>query len=109
LVNSQAELSERLETLAAQLAQVQQQVSELAREVDRVREQHAAVEQELHGIQLQSSESKVRLETLVQRTMDELQLDLPTRWAEGYEPAAMDGDAVGEEIRQLRERIQRLG
>src|SRR5205085_662103 len=59
--------------------------------------------------QLGLSESKVRLETLVQRTMDELQLDLPGKYTEGYQSGEMNWDAVAEEIKQLREKIQRLG
>jgi chromosome segregation protein len=41
-----------------------------------------------------------------------LQLDLPAKYAEfagGYQPAEMDWDAVAEEIKELREKIQRLG
>jgi chromosome segregation protein len=41
--------------------------------------------------------------------MDELQLDLPTKYADGYQPGEMNWDAVGEEIKQLREKIHRLG
>src|SRR5437764_6317781 len=57
---------------------------------------------------------RVRLETLVQRTQEELQLDLPAKYAEheaagGYQPADMDWDAVSNEIKELREKIQRLG
>ncbi|HEY7090434.1 MAG TPA: chromosome segregation protein SMC [Tepidisphaeraceae bacterium] len=109
LISSQQELSQRLETLSAQLSQLQQQVAELTRVVDQIRERHSAIEEELHEIQLHAGESKVRLETLVQRTLDELQLDLPGKYAEGYQPAEMNWDAVGEEIKQLREKIQRLG
>ena len=57
---------------------------------------------------------RVRLEGLVQRTMEELQLDLPGKYAEleqagGYQPAKTDWDAVAAEIKELKERIQRLG
>ena len=51
----------------------------------------------------------------MQRTLDELQLDLPARYAEltddgkAYEPADMNWDAVADEIKQLREKIHRLG
>ena len=58
--------------------------------------------------------ASTELEGLVQRTLDELQLDLPARYAEldqqgGYQPADMDWDAVAQEIKDLREKIQRLG
>jgi chromosome segregation protein len=38
-----------------------------------------------------------------------LQLDLPGRYQQGYEPAEMNWDAVGEEIKELREKLHRLG
>jgi chromosome segregation protein len=52
------------------------------------------------------------LETLVQRATDELQLDLPAKYAEftdGYQPAEMDWNAVSDEIKLLRDKIGRLG
>jgi chromosome segregation protein len=109
LVASQQELSQRSEMLAVQLGEFQRQVAEISRVVETIREKHVGVEQELHQIQLSGGEVKVRLETLVQRTMDELQLDLPGKYSQGYEPTEMNWDAVGEEIKQLREKIQRLG
>ncbi|WP_428937043.1 chromosome segregation protein SMC [Fontivita pretiosa] len=117
----QQELSQRLELLSRQLAEAQQAVAGLSHVVEQIQQRHAQIEQELHQIQLRSGELKVRLETLVQRTMDELQIDLPGRYqalfaagedgapGPGYQPAQMDWDAVAEEIRQLREKIHRLG
>jgi chromosome segregation protein len=63
---------------------------------------------------MKSNELRIRLESLVQRTQEELQLDLPGKYAEaeangGYQPADMDWDAVAAEIKELREKIQRLG
>src|SRR5437762_13858804 len=63
---------------------------------------------------MKAGELRVRLENLVQRTADELQLDLPAKYAEheaagGYQPADMDWDSVANEIKELREKIQRLG
>jgi chromosome segregation protein len=95
--------------------------------VESRRAEHAEVEQSLHKLQLQTGEHTVRLETLVSRTQEELQLDLPARYAEyfvlkvdaesgqsgetasGYVPADMDWEAVAPEIKELREKIQRLG
>src|SRR4029434_5731773 len=53
-------------------------------------------------------------ERRVKDTEEKWQLDLPAKYAEheaagGYQPADMDWDAVSNEIRELRERIQRLG
>jgi chromosome segregation protein len=88
----------------------------MGRDVEALRARHGEVEQELHGVQLKLGEVKVRLETLVQRTMEELQLDLPMQYeslssdgGSGYQPAETDWDAVGEEIKSLRDKIHRLG
>jgi chromosome segregation protein len=104
------------EELAAQITSLQEQVQSLDRAVSQHRERHAGIEQQLHKLDVQLSELRVRLQTLVQRTGDELQLDLPARYAEvaaategGYQPGETDWDAVADEIRELRERIQRLG
>ena len=109
LVQSQEQLAAQVEKATNDLGAVQQVVQALAHDVDCIREKHAETEQALHEVQMKLSELRVRLDTLVSRTMEELQLDLPARYAEGYEPAQMDWDSVGEEIKQLREKIQRLG
>jgi chromosome segregation protein len=107
-------LNRQIEKLAAQVADSEQTVSRLSAEVEAVAKEHSAVEQALHQLEVKVSESRVRLEGLVQRTIDELQLDLPAKYGEyeqqgGYEPAEMNWEAVAEEIRLLREKIQRLG
>jgi chromosome segregation protein len=126
--NAEATLVEQQETLAAQveqLASLLQQAGEIVKEltskVDSLRGEHGEVEQTFHKLQVQVGEVKVRLETLVQRTQDELQLDVPAKYAQysdpledgtpgpGYVPADMDWDAVATEIKELREKIQRLG
>ena len=101
--------------LAAQIADASQLVMELTATVDKARQQRETVEQEIHEVEMKSGELRVRIETLVQRTIEESQLDLPARYAEltaegkSYEPGEMDWDAVADEIKELREKIQRLG
>lgn len=109
LINLQQEHAARVAKLAAQHAQAQQQIAELSQAVENLRQQYSAIESQLHGIELQAGQVKVRIEALVQRTSEELQLDLPARYAQGYQPDLVDPDTVAEEIRQLREKIQRLG
>lgn len=106
----------RAEELRREVEGLQQEVQSLDREVASLRERHAEIEQSLHRLDVQLSELRVRLQALVQRTREELQLDLPARYAEvcaasseGYQPGSTDWDAVAEEIRETRERIQRLG
>jgi chromosome segregation protein len=116
LVEKQQTLASQIETLVAQVQEAGASVQSLTERVEELRSEHAAVEQALHGIELKTGELKVRLETLVQRTLDELQLDLPHRYASlseeggpGYQPGDVDWDAVAEEIKELREKIHRLG
>ena len=109
-------MRKQIATAAAQVADSGKLVQSLTGEVESLRAEHAEVEQALHALELRLGELKVRLETLVQRTIDELQLDLPAKYqalsegdGEGYKPGEVDWDAVAEEIRVLREKIQRLG
>jgi chromosome segregation protein len=116
LVENQKVLAEQIEKLAAQVQEVSESVRVLTGQVDGLRGEHSEIEQELHQLQMRLGEVKVRLETLVNRTGEELQLDLPAKYESlsadggaGYQPAEMDWDAVAEEIKQLREKIHRLG
>ncbi len=107
-------LAERIEELTARVTELEGRVSAVSEEVVAATAAHQGVEQSLHGLAVQIGEARVRIEGLVQRTMEELELDLPVRYAElneqgGYQPAETDWAAVAEEIKQLREKIQRLG
>jgi len=116
LVATQEALAAQIEKLTGQVSESGEAVRSMTGQVDGLRGEHAEIEQELHGLQLRLSELKVRLETLVGRTMEELSLDLPAKYeslnsegGEGYQPAEMDWDAVADEIKQLRDKIHRLG
>jgi chromosome segregation protein len=124
LAEKQEAVKAEVQTVSTQLSQAQEAVQELTGQVESLRGEHEEIEQQLHSIQMKLGEVRVRLETLVTRTMEEFQLDLPVKYAEacdprtledgstteGYTPAAgMDWDAVAEEIKELREKIQRLG
>src|SRR6185312_11950529 len=116
LVASQQALAAQIEGLTRQVNESGEAVRTMTGEVDGLRGEHAEIEQELHGLQLRLGELKVRLETLISRTTEELSLDLPAKYesltaegGEGYQPADMDWEAVSEEIKQLRDKIHRLG
>ncbi len=119
-------LAEQVETIAGELSAMQQFVNHLVGQVESLRGEHGELEQQLHAIDMKLNEQRVRLESLVQRTRDELQLDLPVRYQETNDAhaAAVAADpnalspfegnddhwsAIAEEIKELREKIGRLG
>jgi chromosome segregation protein len=119
---SEERLKEEEQTLTRQIEEAAERVSTahagvqaLSAEVEKIRKAHAEVEKTLHELELQLGEIKVRMESLVARTFEELELDLPARYKElcaaegGYSPAEQDWDAVADEIKTLRDKIQRLG
>jgi len=115
LIQSVAADEAKSAELAGQIEEAGQRVGELSAKVEKSRQERENVEQELHDLQLKAGEVRVRIETLVQRTLEESQLDLPARYAEltadgkQYDPGTMDWNAVAEQIKELREKIQRLG
>jgi chromosome segregation protein len=115
LEEQQKQLAAAVEELEQKVADVAKVVQELTREVETTREAHAEIEQDLHQVQMKAGELRVRLDTSVQRTIEELEINLPERYAEakaaegGYVPADIDWEAVAEEIKELREKIHRLG
>lgn len=115
LGREQVSLSEQLQGLTTRTADADEQVKSLSEQVQTLSARHTAIEQELHQLEMKLSELRVRLETLITRTRDELNLDLPERYQEysqspeGYVPAEQDWDAVAGEIKELKEKIQRLG
>ena len=114
LVEQQQTLAADLESASTQLEEAREVVQSLSRNVDSLRGEHGEIEQQVHQHQMRENELRIRLESLIQRTQEELQLDLPAKYAEheaagGYQPADMDWDAVAAEIKELREKIHRLG
>lgn len=114
LVHQQQNLARQVEEAAGLLQQACDVVKTLESNVNSLRGEHGEIEHQFHAIEMKTGELRVRLESLVQRTQEELELDLPAKYAEheaagGYQPADMDWDAVANEIKELREKIHRLG
>ena len=111
----------RSAALVGQVAEAGEAVRTLAGQVEALRESHAEVEQQLHALDLKQGETRVRLESLVSARSKNCSSILPAKYADlsapaedgtpgaGYQPADMDWDAVADEIKELREKIQRLG
>jgi chromosome segregation protein len=110
-----AELVQKVAVFVATVAEAQKQVAALAAGVEEKREAHAQAEHDLHAAEMRCGELRVRVESLVQRGNEELQIDLPARYGElaaaegGYKPEDRDWSAVGTEIQELRDKIMKLG
>jgi len=114
LVRDAADSEKRAAELAEQITQLGQEVSQDSARVETARSQRDQIDRELHELDLKLGEIRVRQETLVQRTTEELQLDLAARYAQltaaaPYEPASLDWEGVAAEIKDLRDKIHRLG
>ncbi|MBC7783235.1 MAG: AAA family ATPase [Burkholderiales bacterium] len=120
------ELREAVANLVAQLQTASEAVRTLTGKVESIRGLHGELEQRLHALQLQHSELGVRRESLATRTQDELQIDVATRYQEEvdrhaaaqaadpnavfpYSPGATDWERIGTEIKDLKDKIHRLG
>jgi len=110
-----AELAKQLAGFVAAVAEAQKQAASLAAGVEEKRQAHTQAEQDLHAAEMRCGELRVRVESLVQRGNEELQIDLPVRYGElasaegGYKPEDRDWSAVGSEIQELRDKIMKLG
>jgi chromosome segregation protein len=110
LEQKQQKLAGEVEELSSIVSALQETVSELAREVETFRESSSEAESDLHRVQMSESETRVRQEGMVARAREELNLDLPARYNESpYVPAELDWDAIAAEIKELKEKIARLG
>ena len=122
LSTTRDDVAARLATIESDLADALASVATLTKDVDVVRAERMQIEQQLHKLDLDLSQATTRMEGLVQRAMEESQIDIAERYdalhgprkvgdvpAEPMPQVELDWDAIAEEIRQLRDRIQRLG
>jgi len=117
----QEELAGKVKELEVQVGRIDHAVQDISARVETLRLEHSRLETALHAVELEAVQQRVRIEGLVARTLEELQLDLPARYAEfsapqadgapgaGYQPQETDWDAVAAEIKALRDKIHRLG
>jgi chromosome segregation protein len=112
-VRKQAALAELIASLAEQTTAATAAVRTLSTAAEELRRKHATAEAELHGLQVDAGQTKVRLEALVVRTQEEMQLDLPAAYGGvegGYvDPEGIDWVAMATESKELRDKIGRLG
>lgn len=92
----------RLSEISTQRSEAQSALAQLQTELDQV-------SRRVHELSLAQNEASVRLETLVERTSEELAFNL-IEAHEGYAPPEdVNWDQVNEEINDLRGKIARLG
>jgi len=72
------------------------------------RTEKTEAEERINQIKIEMSQLQVKLEDLVERVQDELQIDLVEAY-KSYEDREVDWDQVKEEINLLRGKIERLG
>jgi len=86
---NEAVQNEQLGTLTAQAQELTEQAKAAGEamrtfqsDVERYRSAHAEIEQGLHALEVSLGQSKVRLETLITRTQDEVQINIVERYEE---------------------------
>ena len=110
-----ATLAEKITAAETELATHTEQVSVLRAEftsvnsgLDTIQEQIEHFSRREHELSLGKNELSVRIETLIEHTMDELQINLHEAYST-YLAQEMDWDAVASEIIELKGKISRLG
>ncbi len=117
-----AQTRELIESLSARITDAESQLATHTDQVTAVRAEFSSVNSGMESIQeqieqfsrrehelsLAKNELSIRIETLIEHTMDELQINLHEAYA-NYEAQQMDWDAVAAEIADLKGKISRLG
>lgn len=92
----------RLTEISAQRSEAQSALASLQKELD-------DVSRRVHELSLAQNEASVRLETLVERTAEELAVNLIEAHQDYAPPVDADWDVVRSEIAELKAKIVRLG
>jgi len=101
---AQAELTTHTERVAALRAEFTESSSAL----EALQSQGEALSRQEHELSLHKNELSVRIETLIEHTLEELGINLHENYA-SYKEAQQDWDAVAAEINELKGKISRLG
>jgi len=104
------------QTLSTEFDEVEQSRFGLSQKLDEIkvllaerRKQHAAAAELVNQIKIELGEVDVRIENLISRAAEEMSMDLLVLSAKYQHDDQRDWQAVENEIRQLREKIERLG
>jgi chromosome segregation protein len=119
-----ADTEGKLEQLAGKIGEAEKELAAHTEQVAALRSEFTSVNGAMEGVQeqidtgsrrehelsLSKNELSVRIETLIEHTMEELQINLHETYAAWQEnPQSMDWDAVAAEINELKGKISRLG
>lgn len=94
--------------LHEEVRKLQEEQEQNEQQLRQNRRQQQEIEEVMHQIQIDLSQIHVRQDDLVQRVREEIGMDLTAEY-ETYQEDQTDWQAVQEEIRLLREKIERLG
>ncbi len=107
--------TDRVNEIDERLSEVESLVREIAERLTEAQNHAREVDRDFQGIELSKRELEVRRETLEERSLEELTLDLVLEFGE-YRALMLDGDitpieaeTVQVEIEELRVQIKRLG
>jgi len=101
-------LDEQLLVGQRQQEQIRFEKEELAARIKSQRSALGELEAKLHARQMEHQEIRIRVDELVSRVSEELNISLADAYA-NYEHEEQDWDAVAAEIDELKEKIRRLG
>jgi len=109
LYEEQQKLNVEIEELEETRRGLHQRIEEIRNQITEQRKAHSAANEEVNELRLALGEDDVRVESLIARAADEMNMDLPELFKAYEHDEARDWDAVGAEITTLREKIERLG
>jgi len=99
------QVSQNLHGEIKTLLEEQKRIEQLIRQK---RMQISQIEQEINELKIELGQLQIKAQTLTERVQEQLQIDLLKAY-EGYRDQEIDWDRVGQEISELRHKIDRLG
>ncbi len=94
--------------LVADVVELKEQKQELEGQLRVKKSQQNETEEKIHQIKLDLNQAQIKLDDLCQRVQEDLSMDL-SKCYEDYEHEDVDWEAVRQEIKDLRQKIDRLG
>jgi chromosome segregation protein len=109
LFQRQQQLDTESEELEESRRGLQAKLEDIRRELGAKRKQHDEAADRLNALRVELGEADVRIETLISRASEEMQMDLPEQYRTYEHDEARDWQAVEAEVQELRGKLERLG